>query len=571
MRRTHTYQRLQPLGLLAMALLVIANIVGCGSSVEKPAPQAETYPNAGLLVSGASLAGNLTGANQVIIDVRSSTDYAIGHINGAINLPVPFGGGLFDVGGNGAGASDLKPVPEIAAILGAAGVSRDSRIIVYGKGMDATAGRMFWMLQYLGATDVRILDGGFDKWTGDGRATSTTAATPTATTFTPAVAPSVFASKEDVYAHYEDTDRYAIVDSRFTPDFDTDHIPNALNVLTADFVSADGTTRSYPELKSMLSAKGVVPGTEVIAHCYIGYMSALEYFYFRLMGYTVSNYDGSWAEWAADPSLPKASHGALLATGSWLAANLTASNQVIVDVRAGTDYTSGHIPGAINLPVTFGGGLFDTGGGGVDASDLKPIPDIAAILGAAGVSDTTRIVVYGQAVDMLAGRMFWMLEYIGASKVRLLDGGYDRWVGDGRAVSTNVPALAPVAFRAIEVPSRLAMKGDVFAHYTETGNYAIVDSRNATDFQTKHIPNALNILVGDFLKTDGTLKSHEELKTFLESRGITRGMTVITHCYVGYRSAQHYFVFRLMGFDVSNYDGSWAEWVADPTMPTIPE
>ena len=110
----------------------------------------------------------------------------------------------------------------------------------------------------------------------------------------------------------------------------------------------------------------------------------------------------------------------------------------------------------------------------------------------------------------------------------------------------------------------------MLARYADTANYTVVDSRNASDYTAKHIPNAINILIGDFLNADNTVKSYSDLKSLLDGKGITTGKTVITHCYVGYRSGQEYFIFRLMGFNVSNYDGSWTEWSADPTLPTAP-
>ncbi|MDP2725770.1 MAG: rhodanese-like domain-containing protein, partial [Syntrophales bacterium] len=163
------------------------------------------------------------------------------------------------------------------------------------------------------------------------------------------------------------------------------------------------------------------------------------------------------------------------------------------------------------------------------------------------------------------------LEYLGAADVHLLDGGYDKWVSDGRTTPiTATPSLPAATFTPTVVTSRLAVKADALAHYADTTTYAIVDSRNASDFNTKRIPNAINILTGDFLNADNTVKSYSDIKALLDGKSITVGKTVITHCYVGYRSAQEYFIFRLMGFNVSNYDGSWTEWSADPTLPTAP-
>jgi thiosulfate/3-mercaptopyruvate sulfurtransferase len=243
---------------------------------------------------------------------------------------------------------------------------------------------------------------------------------------------------------------------------------------------------------------------------------------------------------------------------------------VVVDVRSDADFAQGHLPHAINLPIIYGGGAFDVGGSGPDATDLKPAADIAAVLGAAGITRTTSIVVYGGDVDWLVGRMFWMLEYLGATDVRMLDGGYAKWIADGRATSTAITAHPPTTFSPAVVASRLATKADVLAHYADTGAYAIVDSREAADYTTRHVPHALNILMGDLLNADLSVKSYADLKAFLNGKGVTQDMTVYTYCYIGYRSAQNYFIFRLMGYACGNYDGSWTEWNADPETPKEP-
>jgi len=463
---------------------------------------------------------------------------------------------------------DLKSPAEIAAILGNAGISINTRIIVCGQGVDASAGRVFWVLEYMGARDVHILDGGYDKWVRDGYPTVNTAPTVTPTTFVPAVDSSKLATKASVLANYNNAG-YAIVDSRNAADYNPKYIPNAINILIGEFLNADGTVKSYADLKSYLESKGIIAGKTVITYCYVGYRSGQEYFIFRLMGYDVSNYDGSTTEWFADPTpLPTSSrpNGNLLISGESLSATINNSNQVVIDVRSATDFANGHIRNAVNLPTA----AFDKGGAGIDSMDLKSPGEIAAILGNAGVSNNKKIIVYGKNVDASAGRVFWLLEYSGATDVHILDGGYDKWVNAGRATITTATTVTAATFTPAVDSSRLATKAEVLANYANTAGYAIVDSRNTEHFNAGHIPNSINLLVGDFLNADSTVKSYTDLKTLLDGQGITAAKTVITLCYVGYRSGQEYFILRLMGFNVSNYDGSWTEWSADPTLPTAP-
>ena len=157
-----------------------------------------------------------------------------------------------------------------------------------------------------------------------------------------------------------------------------------------------------------------------------------------------------------------------------------------------------------------------------------------------------------------------------AEVVHILDGGYDKWVNAGLATITTATTVTAATFSPAVDNSRLATKAEVLANYANTTGYAIVDSRNTEHFNAGHIPNSINLLVGDFLNADSTVKSYTDLKMLLDGQGITAAKTVITLCYVGYRSGQEYFILRLMGFNVSNYDGSWTEWSADPTLPTAP-
>ncbi len=263
----------------------------------------------------------------------------------------------------------------------------------------------------------------------------------------------------------------------------------------------------------------------------------------------------------------------LLVKGADLDVNAT--NQVIIDTRSATKYAEGHIENAINLSAAALDSVTDTG----STFDLRPVSEVAAILGAAGVSSAATIIVYGSDVDAATGRVFWDLEYLGAKNVRVLDGGYAKWVADGRPVVTTATTAPQATFTASVDDSRLATKEYILAHYADTANYSIIDSRDAADgtdpvwgpgYTNQHIPNAVNILVDEFLNTDKTVKSYAELTTMLDAKGVTSGKTVITQCYVGWRSGQEYFILRLMGFEARNYEGSWVEWSADASLPTEP-
>lgn len=255
----------------------------------------------------------------------------------------------------------------------------------------------------------------------------------------------------------------------------------------------------------------------------------------------------------------------LLVDTKWLAAHLTDENLVIIDTRTASTFAAGHITGAVNL----GPALFDMANAAGDTSLLKSAAELSDIFGKAGVSNTNRIIVYSTGVDANAARVFWALEYLGHKDVHVLDGGYTQWNKEGNyAVLWNTIRTATPYTPTVNA-SVVATKAVELASLNNT-NVVRVDSRNAADFIVKRIPNSINILMADYLNADGTVKSFGNMTSFLNSKGITPGKTVIANCYVGYRSAQGYFIFRLMGYDVSNYDGSTTEWFADTSLPTQP-
>ena len=185
-----------------LILLSALWLTGCGSSsssgrggpggkitAKLVASQAD-FPNANLLVSADSVQSSLGAKNLVIIDARTS-GYSTSHVPGAINIIF----GNYYTGGLG-----LLPTADLENKLGAAGLKRDMTFVVYDNTSASfgAAGRIFWMLEYLGCKDVHILDGGWDKWAADGRPTETSSHTLPATTFTAKVSSAVRATKDHI-------------------------------------------------------------------------------------------------------------------------------------------------------------------------------------------------------------------------------------------------------------------------------------------------------------------------------------------------------------------------------------
>jgi thiosulfate/3-mercaptopyruvate sulfurtransferase len=390
-----------------MVLLVLGGFFlwGCGDSVHHNAPQSQNdggvlafgvgdYPNADLLVSGEALEASLgqvrtasvtaiqasaveNNPDFVIIDARGS-GYDTVHIPGAISLTWPE-----------FGAPNLNSVSELEDVLTGAHITRDMTIVIYD---DTTAswgaaGRIFWTLEYLGCTDVHVLQGGWDKWVADGRPTEATANTlPEAPPFEANVALDVFATMEHIRDRRPE-DNFAIIDSRTDEEFigwvlygeaRGGHIKGAIQIPYAWFFNEDKTILGSDDLKALFESRGIAPDKEVTSYCTAGIRSGFVYFALRLMGYTnISNYDGSMFEWSnasvADPDvypMEKMENHAELVYAAWVKALIDyhaegstepappnyAYNRehkhLILEASwgpAGDYYNDGHIPGAIHV------------------------------------------------------------------------------------------------------------------------------------------------------------------------------------------------------------------------------
>jgi thiosulfate/3-mercaptopyruvate sulfurtransferase len=268
----------------------------------------------------------------------------------------------------------------------------------------------------------------------------------------------------------------------------------------------------------------------------------------------------------------------LLIDTETLEQNLGRPGLVIIDVRGKAAYAfGGHIPGAVHStwhdysdPNAVAKGLLD--------------PDLSAIekkIRALGISQDTDVVIYSNPFDNWGdeGRMFWMLEYLGLEKLRILDGGWVKWVAEKRRYEHGVNNPPPGTFKASPRPECIAMKDElkqlVKRPHPET---MLLDARSLEEYVGKeiagiprpgHIPSAVNVPWNGFLNPDATLKDPKAIKTSLDERGLHEGQEVVCYCTGGVRSAWVYFVLRVVGYPrVRNYPGSWWEWSRDFAAPT---
>ena len=267
----------------------------------------------------------------------------------------------------------------------------------------------------------------------------------------------------------------------------------------------------------------------------------------------------------------------LLIDTETLEQNLERAGLVVIDVRGRAAYEfGGHIPGAVHAtwhefsdPHAVAKGLLD--------------PDPARLeqkIQRLGINQDSDVVIYSNPFDNWGdeGRMFWMLEYLGAGNLRILDGGWVKWVAEKRRYEHGVVTPSRGNFKAAPNTDLIVLKDElkklVRRPHPET---MLADARSLEEYVGKeiagiprpgHIPSAVNVPWNAFLNADATVKDLEVLRATLEEKGLHESREVICYCTGGVRSAWLYFVLRLAGYPkVRNYPGSWWEWSRDFAAP----
>jgi thiosulfate/3-mercaptopyruvate sulfurtransferase len=237
------------------------------------------------------------------------------------------------------------------------------------------------------------------------------------------------------------------------------------------------------------------------------------------------------------------------------------------DVKA---YKVNHIPGAIswNWRTDLADNL---------RRDILGPSDLEALLSQSGITNTTTIVLHGDKGNWYAAWAFWQLKIYGHRDVRILNGGRDKWLAEGRDLTKVVPNIKPSAYRSRTLNQDLRAFLPLVKTAVKSQDYAIVDVRSEEEFtgDTKsvdgetgisqragHIPGAKNVPWTQLCEKDGTYKTADKLRVMFEAKSITTDKEIITYSRVGKRSSHAWFVLKhLLGYPVvKNYDGSWAEW-----------
>lgn len=260
--------------------------------------------------------------------------------------------------------------------------------------------------------------------------------------------------------------------------------------------------------------------------------------------------------------------------------------QVLLDVRwqlGGPPqyplYLAGHLPGAHWCDLD--ADLSDPAGAG----GRHPLPDpdrLQERMRSWGIESGSAVVVYDQGNSVAAARAWWVLRWAGLDQVRVLDGGFEAWLGSGQPVRTELP---PPGAGTIDVRpgSMPTLDADTAASWAGEGRLYDVRAPERFRGETEpidpvagRIPGALNLPTTANVQPTGHFLPEPELRRrFVEAgaagttavAGADRQPPVGVYCGSGVTAAHTVLAMRVAGVEAALYPGSWSEWITDPDRP----
>ncbi len=266
-------------------------------------------------------------------------------------------------------------------------------------------------------------------------------------------------------------------------------------------------------------------------------------------------------------------HPEALVETDWLAEHLNDPNIRIVESDEDVLlYEQGHIPGAVKV---------DWHEDEQDPlrRDFVDKAGFEKLMSSRGISNDTTVIFYGDRNNWYATYTLWLFKLYGHKDARILNGGRQKWIAEGRPLETTVPQYAATTYTAQDANLSIRIFRDQVLEYVgASGNKALIDVRSPQEFtgevihmvnypqegaqRAGHVPGARNIPWAKAAREDGTFKPVEELRTLYSGEGVTPDKEVVAYCRIGERSSHTWFVLTyLLGYNnVRNYDGSWTEW-----------
>jgi thiosulfate/3-mercaptopyruvate sulfurtransferase len=286
---------------------------------------------------------------------------------------------------------------------------------------------------------------------------------------------------------------------------------------------------------------------------------------------------GALVAWVTAPSIAAAqtpdagARDRLVVSTGWLAQHVNDPDLVLLHVGTKPTYDAGHIANARFVT------LRDVTAGDPSATtltlELPPVDVLRDRLGALGISDRSRVVVY-QSDDQWtqSTRVMLTLDYAGLANVSWLDGGQRAWVAAGQPLSTDAPAVTAGTLSPLK-PRPVVVNADFVKAHLNTPAFAIVDARAPAfydgtrtggrapaEHKTGHVAGALNAPFDSFISPDVQLKPADEIAAVFTKAGVKPGDTVIGYCHIGQQATAMLFAARTLGYKVVLYDGSFEDW-----------
>ena len=244
--------------------------------------------------------------NLLLVDVRDNESYELGHLPGAINLPVEH---TFNENGDHTRIASLQ---QFRDLLSHAGIQNTDYLVLYDDGMLKNAAHVFWVLETYGHKKVSVLDGGLAGWIADHGKVTTIATPLPRSQYIPSIATHRLSTELTTLLGIKNAN-VAIIDARDQQEYQgitskakrKGHIPSAISIPWSENLTQ---TTPFPTVKSKQALQSLYSSLNkeenIITYCNRGKESAVTYLVLRNLGYNVSVYDGAWLEWGNDSQLP---------------------------------------------------------------------------------------------------------------------------------------------------------------------------------------------------------------------------------------------------------------------------
>jgi thiosulfate/3-mercaptopyruvate sulfurtransferase len=238
-------------------------------------------------------------------------------------------------------------------------------------------------------------------------------------------------------------------------------------------------------------------------------------------------------------------------------------------------YDAAHIPGALYAHLDR-----DLSGVKTGTNGRHPLPDVSGLretIGRLGIESGIQVVAYDQDNGMFASRLWWLLRWLGHEAVAVLDGGFSRWIAEGRPTRSGNERRVPRTF-AGEPRQDMIMDARAVASVLSCADWRLVDARaperyrgevEPLDAVAGHIPGATNYFFGNNVDELGIFKSPEQLlEQFREPLGGVSADHIVCYCGSGVTACHNLLAFEHAGVSGAKlYPGSWSEWCSDPGRP----